>query len=54
MRRTREPTSRAADGVGRTHLGCDVLVKLNMDDLLDFERTHLPLIIPFLRIGKTA
>jgi hypothetical protein len=34
--------SLAADGVARTHLGYDVLVKLKMDELLDQEGTPMP------------
>jgi hypothetical protein len=34
--------SLVADGVARTHLGYDVLVKLKMDELLDQEGTPMP------------
>jgi hypothetical protein len=33
----------AADGVARTHLGYEVLVKLKLDDLLEQERVPMPM-----------
>jgi plasmid replication initiation protein len=41
MRRAEEAL--AADGVARTHLGYDVLVKLKVDDLLDEDGVPIPL-----------
>jgi hypothetical protein len=40
--RHRAEEALAADGVARTHLGYDVLVKLKVDDLLERERVPMP------------